>query len=137
LISIRVTELVIHCHETTFYRVLTAQRCRLSSMGPAVLPLVIGDQPKAAMRVADLGSRSLQMVYMVINIVLGPCCTAAAHYSPEKTQFNPTPLSELPTPVRLSSCPLTRHNSSCPNRLFQTVQYRQMLPFLLYLICST
>jgi len=99
LISIQVTVLVIHCHKTTFYRVLTAQRCRLSSLGPAV----IGDQPKAAMRVADLGSRSLQVVYMVINIALGPRCTAAAYYSPRKIHFNPTPLSELPTPVRLSS----------------------------------
>jgi len=64
-------------------------------------------------------------VVMVINIVLGPCCTAAAHYSPRKIHFNPTPLSELPTPVRLSSWASTWGGISnftirCRSRLHQS-----------------
>jgi len=70
-------------------------------------PVVIGDQSKAAMRVADLGSGSLQVIDIVIIIILGLCRTAAAHHSPRiqfnGVHFNPTPLSEPPTPVRLSS----------------------------------
>jgi len=81
------TALAMYRHKTAFKRVLHAQHGCPSSLGP----VVVADQTKAAMRVADLGSGSLQVIVKVIIIILGLRRTAAAHHRPRNINFNPTP----------------------------------------------